>query len=128
MVNAFARFKPNRQLAIGNANVRSGALVIDNLSKAVRLQTSSSHEGAIDVRLGHQSGDILWFHRSAVKYSQVFCRLFRMSFREGASDKRVHILSLLRRRRTTSAYGPNRFVSNDDAVEIRGYKSAHSAT
>src|SRR5881227_1249024 len=43
-----------------------------------------------------------------------------MPFRENAPDKRVHFLRLLRRRGTSSADGPDRFVSNDDTVEVRG--------
>src|SRR5207253_501217 len=43
-----------------------------------------------------------------------------MPFRENAPDKRVHFLRLLRRRGASSADGPDRFVSNDDTVEIRG--------
>src|SRR5947208_1673296 len=43
-----------------------------------------------------------------------------MPFRENAPDKRVHFLRLLRRRGASSADGPDRFVSNDDTVEVRG--------
>src|ERR1051325_11080345 len=49
-----------------------------------------------------------------------------MSFRKNAPDKRVHFLRLLRRRGASSAYGPDRFVSNDDTVEIRGCQPAQT--
>src|SRR5436305_12256867 len=50
-----------------------------------------------------------------------------MSFRKNAPDKRVHFLRLLRRRGASSANGPDRFVSNDDTVEIRGCQPAETA-
>src|SRR6266567_7337303 len=50
-----------------------------------------------------------------------------MPFRENAPDKRVHFLRLLRRRGASSANGPDRFVSNDDTVEIRGCQPTETA-
>src|SRR2546421_6674590 len=50
-----------------------------------------------------------------------------MPFRENAPDKRVHFLRLLRRRGTSSANGPDRFVSNDDTGEIGGCQPAQTA-
>src|ERR1043166_8845322 len=50
-----------------------------------------------------------------------------MSFRKNAPDKRVHFLRLLRRRGASSANGPDRLVSNDDTVEIRGCQPAQTA-
>ena len=50
-----------------------------------------------------------------------------MSFRKNAPDKRVHFLRLLRRRGASSADGPDRFVSNDDTVEVRGCQPAQAA-
>src|SRR2546430_2111019 len=50
-----------------------------------------------------------------------------MPFRENAPDKRVHFLRLLRRRGASSAYGPDRFVRNDDTVEVRGCQPAQTS-
>src|SRR5712692_594660 len=50
-----------------------------------------------------------------------------MPFRENAPDKRVHFLRLLRRRGASGPNGPDRFVSNDDTVEVRGYQPVKSA-
>src|SRR5260221_8258807 len=50
-----------------------------------------------------------------------------MPFRENAPDKRVHFLRLLRRRGASSPNGPDRFVSNDDTVEVRGCQPSKSA-
>src|SRR5258706_9315830 len=49
-----------------------------------------------------------------------------MPFRENAPDKRVHFLRLLRRRGASSADGPDRFVSHDDTVEVRGCQPAQT--
>src|SRR5438552_18345655 len=54
-----------------------------------------------------------------------YTTLFRS--RENAPDKRVHFLRLLRRRGASSANGPDRFVSNDDTVEVRGCQPAETA-
>src|SRR5438876_6319663 len=50
-----------------------------------------------------------------------------MPFRENAPDKRVHFLRLLRRRGASGANGPDRFVSNDDTVEVRGCQPAEAS-
>src|SRR5713226_9382204 len=49
-----------------------------------------------------------------------------MPFRENAPDKRVHLLRLLRRRGASGPNGPDRFVSHDDTVEVRGCQPGKS--
>src|ERR1051325_7518581 len=49
-----------------------------------------------------------------------------MPLRKNAPDKRVHFLRLLRRRGASGPNGPDRFVSNDDTVEIRGCQPAQT--
>src|SRR5438552_10215106 len=49
-----------------------------------------------------------------------------MPFRENAPDKRVQFLRLLRRRGASSPNGPDRFVSDDDTVEVRGCQPGKS--
>src|SRR6267142_6464545 len=92
--------------------------VINNPGKAFGFEACAPDQRAINVRLRHQTCDIIRLDRAAVNYSQVPSGLIRVPIHENAPDKRVHFLRLLRRRRTSGTDGPNRLVGDDDTVEI----------
>src|SRR5216684_1800075 len=100
---------------------------VNNLRKALGIQTRSANQRAVDVRFFHQASDIVRLYRTPVKNAQSVCCRLGMPFRENAPDKRVHFLRLLRRRSASSPDGPDRFVSHDDTVEVRGCQPGESA-
>ena len=94
-----------------------GGCVYDGC-EVVRLQGSAADEAAVNVRLCKKLSCVACVHGAAVLNSDAFCSLFAVEGLDGRTDDSANFVCLLCRGGLAGADGPNRLVSDDDALKL----------
>src|SRR3982074_1122261 len=108
------------------AGKRSGLLAqTADLDELVGVQACSADQGAIDVGLVHDSGDVRRFHRTAVEDAHHFRRLAVLLGQPGP-DRADDLLRVIRRGRLAGTDRPDRLVRDDDLLDLLGLQTGQA--
>jgi hypothetical protein len=97
---------------------RQSQVTVDNIHKR-RLQTSTSDQEPIDIRLLAQVLAVLLADTTTIDDSCLFRDLFADLLLQPFSDSSMDFLSLLSASNFTGTDGPNWFICNNDLAPVR---------
>src|SRR5690606_5066451 len=91
-----------------------------DLDELPRIEARPADEGAVDVGLRHDAGDVPRLHRSSVQDTDDLRHLVSVALGEPGPDGPAHLLSVLRRGDLPGADRPDRLVRHHDRLRLLG--------
>src|SRR5262249_20393236 len=96
------------------------SLILHDAGEGHRIEARTTHERAVDVRLGHERIDVLGLHAAAVEDADALGGRRRGARADLAADGVVDLLRLRGRGRATGADRPHRLVGDHAGGDLVG--------
>src|SRR5580658_2218709 len=82
------------------------------------IEAGTTHQAAIDVRLRHDRGHVVWLHRPAIQNTRTSRHSVPVNGRNAAANGGADFLCVFRRRHLAGANRPDRLVGHDYASDL----------
>jgi hypothetical protein len=101
----------------GGAGLRG---VLQDVGEGVRVEAGTTDEGAVDLGLGHEGGDVVGLDAAAVEDADVGGGVLAEALGDGAADDAVRVGDLFGTGDAAGANGPDGLVGDEDGACLLG--------